>query len=325
VDHLPRLDIVEEIGEMFMKKPEKWIEKVKQGCLIKELSDWEGFLDFVKDDKSYWSTLIFRGQANSEWELYSRLDRLEKKYNTTPNKSGGVPKEFPWPRVARDVHLKRFRELALDKIGKIGKDEEDVLWVIAQHHGLATPLLDFTCSPFVALYFAFEEEKCWCVKDGKDVFKCPDKRAVFAVAHHVLADSGKIDDEKSKAIKDLVVPFTAPGCGNYRAVSQAGVFLKMPIKSYPEKCDLELYIKEEHPDQTYKTSPVKDKNLHPQLLLQKFIIPNKDRIACLRFLDQANINRATLFPDLDGIAKYVNDLWEVDFDKVLGHMKQVSP
>ena len=33
-----------------------------------------------------------------------------------------------------------------------------------------------------------------------------------------------------------------------------------------------------------------------------------------------NINRASLFPDLDGGARYVNDLWEVNFDKAIGHI-----
>jgi hypothetical protein len=47
---------------------------------------------------------------------------------------------------------------------------------------------------------------------------------------------------------------------------------------------------------------------------------NNDREECLRFLDHMNINRASLFPDLDGAARYVNDLWEVNFDKAIGHI-----
>lgn len=295
-----------------------WVKGVKKGCLQDEMSSWEDFVDYVKDEKRCWPTLLFRGQANHQWKLYSRLDRLETKYNTKPNNATSHPKEFGCPPVERDTHLNRFKELALDKIKK-NDISDDILWAIAQHHGLATPLLDFTYSPFVALFFAFEEEKCWCDAGGENLFQEPDKRVVFAVTDSSM---GK-HDEDSKAIKELIVPFSTPGSGNYRAVSQAGVFLNMPYdpSNHPEKWDLESFIENEYGDETYHD----EEKRHPQLYLQKFTIPNnkKDRIDCLRFLDQMNINRSTLFPDLDGIAKYVNDLWEINFDKALGHLEQV--
>jgi hypothetical protein len=287
------------------------IEQIQKGFLVERLDSWEDFIEFAKDEKKCWPTLIFRGQANAQWKLHSRLDRLEMKYNTTPNLGDGVPDKFECPRVDRDTHLKRFRELALDKIGK--DVEDDVLWTIAQHHGLATPLLDFTYSPFVALFFAFEEEKCWYEKDGVSTFQEPSNRAVFTLTHHL--------------VEDLIRPFSAPGYGNYRAASQGGLFLKMPDPQhkYPDKWDLESYIKEKCKGGTYKKPPDKDANLHPQLILRKFEITNQSRIECLKFLDQMNINRASLFPDLDGVAKHVNDLWEVNFDKALGHIEQLYP
>lgn len=296
-----------------------WTKGVKKGCLHNEMLSWEAFIDYVKDEERCWSTLLFRGQANHEWKLHSRLDRLEIKYNTTPDKMSGNSKVFDYPPVDRDIHLNRFKELALDKIKK-NDISDNVLWAIAQHHGLATPLLDFAYSPFVALFFAFEEEKCWCEEKGKDIFRKPEKRAVFAVTDSSM---GK-HDEDGKAINELIVPFSTPGSGNYRAVSQAGVFLNMPYdpSKHPEKWDLESFIENEYDDETYDD---KEKR-HPQFYLQKFTIPNndKDRIDCLRFLDQMNINRSTLFPDLDGIAKYVNDLWEINFDKALGYLKQAE-
>ena len=205
----------------------------------------------------------------------------------------------------------RFKELALDKISKaLASENEDGWEAIAQPHGLATSLLDWTYSPFVALFFAFEEEKCDC----EGGFREPDKRVVFTLTHHLLS----VGDRKGEAIEKLVRPFSAPGYGNYRAVSQAGVFLKMPNGR-----DLESYVREHFKGETYKEPPAKGAYLHPSAILTKLIIPNKDRIECLRFLDHMNINRASLFPDLDGVARYVNDLWEVNFDKALGYMKQL--
>ena len=55
-------------------------------------------------------------------------------------------------------------------------------------------------------------------------------------------------------------------------------------------------------------------------ILTKITIPSldDDRIACLKFLDRMNINRMNLFPDLDGSAWHINNLWELDFHTALG-------
>ena len=37
-----------------------------------------------------------------------------------------------------------------------------------------------------------------------------------------------------------------------------------------------------------------------------------------------NINRMSLFADLDGAARYINSLWELDFDTALGALPDGS-
>ena len=46
-------------------------------------------------------------------------------------------------------------------------------------------------------------------------------------------------------------------------------------------------------------------------------MPNDRRIECLKLLNKMNINRMSLFGDLDGAAKYINSLWELDFETAL--------
>jgi hypothetical protein len=185
---------------------------------------------------------------------------------------------------------------------------------------MATPMLDWTYSPFVALYFAFEQEKCDCTGDWKE----PKDRAVFALAHHLIP--------AEEVPKDHPMPI-APKCmGNYRLTSQWGLFLKMPDRVYDKEgnyqgpMDLEAYISKQFENDTFGAFPGGLGNLHPRAILQKFTIPSseKDRFECLRFLDQMNINRASLFPDLDGAAQYVNNLWEVNFDKAIGFINDKS-
>lgn len=253
--------------------------------------------------------LIYRGQADADWKVESTLDRLEKRFPTTPGREGFQPECFNIPHVMRELQLKRFKELARGKfVFEIppNNDEEDEWWALAQHYGLATPMLDWTYSPFIALFFAFEEEQCDC----KDEFKTPDFRAVFALAHHLLS--------RGKNKQDRPSAFAPKGHANYRLTNQGGLFLKMP-----QNTDLESWVQQNFEKETYEDPKSNGSgNLHPALILQKFIIPDNEneRIECLTFLDHMNINRASLFPDLDGAARYVNDLWEVNFDKAIGHI-----
>ncbi len=276
--------------------------KVKKGIIEHTLSSWWEFVEFARDPQLSWPTLIYRGQANANWKVESTLDRLERRFPTTPNKSGGNPEYSNIPHVSRELQLKRFKELARGKfIFEIPpqNDEEDEWWALAQHYGLATPMLDWTYSPFVALFFAFEEERYH--------YRKPKFKAVYALAHHLLS--------RSKEKKERPRAFAPKGHTNYRLTNQGGLFLRMP-----QNTDLESWVQQNFENDTYKLPPDVGENLHPKLTLQKFIIPNKDREDCLRFLDHMNINRASLFPDLDGAARYVNDLWEVNFDKAIGHI-----
>ncbi|MBN2181433.1 MAG: FRG domain-containing protein [Sedimentisphaerales bacterium] len=278
----------------------------KKGIVEKELQSWIEFIDFVRDPIESWGTLIYRGQANSEWEVTSTLDRLEKRFPTTPNLEKNDWDYFKRPRVDRKRQLERFKEMARGKLAsQIPDAEDDEWWALAQHHGMSTPMLDWTYSPFVALYFAFEDEKC--------SNRTPDKRAVFALSHHLIP--------ADKASNTHPKPFAPSWPGNYRLTNQGGLFLKMP-----QSIDLEKYIKKEFKDDTYGIYAGGKGNPHPKTVLKKFIIPNskKDRFECLRFLDHMNINRVSLFPDLDGAARYINNLWEINWDKALGFINDIS-
>jgi hypothetical protein len=80
----------------------------------------------------------------------------------------------------------------------------------------------------------------------------------------------------------------------------------------PGGTDLESWIREHFPDET-------DELPHQaRAVLERIVIANRDRLDCLKFLNKMNINRMSLFPDLDGAARYTNALWELDFDTSLG-------
>jgi len=288
------------------------IKKIKRGVLTRTLASWKEFVDFAKEPTQSCGTLVYRGQCNADWKVNSTLDRLELQFPTTPNLDKNDWDYFKRPRVDRVRQLERFKEMARGRLAsEISQIEEDEWWALAQHHGMATPMLDWTYSPFVALYFAFEKES--------SSSRSPSNRAVFTLAHHLIPT---VQGDRANRAHKHPKPFAPSWPGNYRLTNQAGLFLKMP-----QAVDLEKYVRKQFREETYNAPPANGKeNLHPCAILQKFIIPNDDkaRFECLRFLDLMNINRASLFPDLDGAARYVNDLWEVNWDKAIGFINDTS-
>ena len=100
-------------------------------------------------------TVLFRGHARQDWRLSSTLERsllLEgtafqlRQLNGTDwysRECNNILQKF----TANATGLPGFRETAseLDR------------WIMGRHHGLLSPYLDWTTSPFVAAFFALEE------------------------------------------------------------------------------------------------------------------------------------------------------------------------
>lgn len=104
---------------------------------------------------------VFRGQASANWPLLSTLDRR------TPQ---GYPKQFAEFNLCRD-----FRRHAHTYLQPLEIPDTPGEWLaLMQHYGAPTRLLDFTRSPFVAAYFAFEDppadgcDRCaiWAIEPG---------------------------------------------------------------------------------------------------------------------------------------------------------------
>ena len=251
------------------RKP-RWNEgSLTQGVIEVKLSHWKWFSEYVNQELLDYTTFIYRGQSDATWPLQPTLDRLV----TSPTST------------VRGQHLKCFRLSARGRRGPNPPriDDDNGWWALGQHHGLATPLLDWTESPFVALYFAIEGMRSLQSRN------C----AVWAVSQEMIqennarieADVNAKPIDGRKPIIEVVRPMSDE---NARLVSQRGLFTRSP-----NNMDIEQWVRRFNaPSNTME--------------LIKISVPRRDADDCLRYLNRMNINRSTLFPDLEGASLYCN-------------------
>ncbi len=112
-------------------------------CAEKEYPDsWGDFLKRLADLKGEW---IFRG-ALADWNVETSLERACNHW------------ELPLAQMP-EVERKLLREFKRhpETRGLIGDPEDDLEWLaLMQHYGTPTRLLDWSYSPFSALFFALD-------------------------------------------------------------------------------------------------------------------------------------------------------------------------
>jgi hypothetical protein len=220
-----------------------------------------------------YSHYVWRGDRCDDRPLIPSFDR---KY---PGKS----RAYIEKKMAK--HLETFRLAVRGRRGinppKI--DAENDWWALGQHYALDTPLLDWTHSPFVALFFAFEKVKT----------PQTDCRAVYAVSPGACAKkSDEIMQNQASTVRPDIVEFFSPlQDENSRLVNQNGLLSRCTAGK-----PLDTWISEKFAAETKKG------------IMIKLLIPDEDREKCLRTLNKMNINHLTLFPDIYGASSFTNML-----------------
>ncbi|MBC7817929.1 MAG: FRG domain-containing protein [Planctomycetaceae bacterium] len=256
-----------------MARTPRWTQATtKDGVVTYTLSSWKYFADFIHKEMLEYREYIWRGQRCSDWLLESTLDRKIKKHSAARQST------------LTANHLTAFRYAARGRRGgnppNLGTEND--WWALGQHHGLATPILDWSASPYVAAYFAFF---------GTGAPQTP-RRTIFALNAGSTIESKNKEIQKGHTGDDRppIVEFFRPlSDENARLVNQRGLFTRGPAG-----VDLEAWVKTNFAGE--------DRYMH----LIKINIPNNDRMLCLRSLNRMNINHATLFPDLYGAGTFCN-------------------
>ncbi len=248
----------------------------EKGVSINEARDWDDFLTFVTKQLEY-RHFIWRGQRDEKWLLEPTLDRK-------------LPALKKMKRLyINDLHLKRFKYATRGRRGLNPREisNENEWWALGQHHGLATPLLDWTYSPFVAAFFAYIEKE-----NSSTGF-----RVVFGISKTTIEiKSQEITDKYSGSGRPPIIEFVEPLTDdNPHLVNQAGLFSRTP-----SGVDIETWVKDNF------------KHDNKKIRLWKIMLPEAKREVALKSLNRMNINHLSLFPDIYGASSYVNLDLEID-------------
>jgi hypothetical protein len=191
---------------------------------------------------------MFRGQANPSWSLLPKVGR----------------KQF---KTADDVLMfEAWKRRATEFVNP--KPTNDWEWLaIAQHHGLATRLLDWTYQPLTAAFFAVAE-----------------KTEIDMDAHLYCFQAGRVRHNlKGSPFKADRIEKYKPAGVAARIIRQGGLFSMHPDPETPlpdlidEDDELELIVI--------------DKDYCPELIFE---------------LNHYGVNNSTVKPDLDGLCSHVN-------------------
>lgn len=187
-------------------------------------------------------------------------------YNLIPKVGRNLPSPYASAEDYESELIAEFKRLGALHLSRT--PENDLEWLaIAQHHGLPTRLLDWTTNPLVAAFFAIE--KSYESDSG-----------IYVLQRQLL--NSNIDPEFDLHYNedDDEIKLFEPNHVTARIIAQRGLF-------------------------TIHPGPTRSLESYAGISLNKLILKHQCKQQLRRILDSYGLNKAVLFPGLDGIAEYL--------------------
>ena len=281
-------------------------DKIDGAIPSAKLGHWRDLLDILRgeDFQKTKNDMIFRGQRGHNWQLSSTLGRLFP--------GGAIPKN------KSDELLQQFKLAMRGRGYVIGSDQPDEeVWSVGQHYGLCTPLLDWTRSPFVALFFAFqrsESEFDALLNPARALF-CLNmtkiKRDLGDAAEQLFVEPG--DHRNDRLVNQSGLYTLAPGSNDHLSSDSDDNLVTYLINALEDAGHLPQGTGTEHEKNSEDGANFVVDDSKRAIALSAYVfklhVPNdpQSRTDCLETLRQMNIHNGNLFPDPSGASLYCND------------------
>ncbi|HOC94250.1 MAG TPA: FRG domain-containing protein [bacterium] len=259
------------------------------------IKNWNDFIEWAnKVDRGPTGPTIFRGQPH-DWPLCPSLTRILIKNKVNINDARVIEN-----KLLEDFQTKRhLHENVCNKL-----NEKDLLawWEIMQHYGAPTRLLDWTKSPYVALYFAVNDlsendgvvyvlevghlnwiQSVRGQKDGADI-------------RHVFEEIRK--SIEGKDYKKSMVVIGSPTPTNRMQAQQSSLTLNTELLMPHDETADGIVFDGVHGGEGHT-------------LLQKTIIPSQLKSVFMSELRNKGISADTMFPSIDGLGKASDELAKI--------------
>ncbi len=248
-----------------------------------KIENWEDFEEKIKkiyskvqrlktkENASKVSTPLFRGQSDAAWELKTTLDRLEsnfsveKYYRIIRSIKSAVESytsnRWQLPTIERDL-------TQLDKYDTISMPSYEFMTHL-RHNCFPSPLLDWTRSPYIAAFFAFNEDK------------------------------------KTDPAIYVYIEFTGKGKtwrSDKAKICSLGPNVTTHKRHHLQQSEYTFCIK--GMDKKYSYAPheeVISRSSTDQDIIEKYSLPYSERAFFLNKLNQMNINAYSLFENEEGL------------------------
>ena len=227
---------------------------------------WDEYKAKVSADLGEDEAFVYRGQRDSSWKLATTVHRT------------GIVQSIPDLKIYVDLVIPKVHEAIEAWSGKSWNlaDQFGLAEFLAylQHNGYPTPLLDWTYSPYIAAYFAFESINHFA------------PQAEFAAIYRFDALAWTETVVQYYNIADFTphVSILRPRTvGNHKLAVQQGCFL------WSNVTDIEAHILlNEKDNRSYLT---------------KYLISASERSRVMRELSLMGISAVQLMPSIESVCK----------------------
>lgn len=229
---------------------------------------WNDFKDWVKQVRASHDAIYFRGHGSNRFRL-----------RTTLSRAGRV--RIDRYCASELIEFKSHAEAVLGmRIDMSKGDDYSLLLGLAQHHGLPTPLLDWTASPYIAAFFGVAD-----ALESRSQRPDDTHVRVFALTREfVRATSPPV--VTLPAVNPYIACLAVAPIHNPRLYAQQGKFLVTNVS------DVETFIR----------------SIEEQLGVTHLLaadVPISSASDAMEDLQFMGVTAANMFPGLDGVSRMI--------------------